>query len=239
MTRRHAVTLAFVAVFTAVVLYGGTTGSFARLFGPRALLDVSGQQHGGSHPGAAPVTSGEQPAAPALQVSGAPAAAARVLTTVTVEPAKKEAKGYTIGARLVGKDGKALADTEVAFYDVLAFQGPREMLVGVAKTDGFGTASLDYLPAQGGTHTINVRPTQWDRLAATQATATIDAARVAPSTYARERLPLDPFSARLPSVGAAVVLAVWALFALVMFGSAYLIPRGAHRSPYIGNAREV
>lgn len=238
MTRGRALTLTFVAVFTAVVIYGGTTGSFARLFGPRAMLDVSGQQHGGSHPGAAPVT-GEQQAPAVLAVSGAPAAAARVFTTATVEPAKKEAKGYTLGARLVGKDGKALVDTEVAFYDVVAFQGPREMLVGVAKTDGFGTASLDYLPAQGGTHTINVRPTQWDRLAATQATATIDAARVAPSTYARERLPLDPFSARLPSVGALVVLAVWALFALVILGSAYLIPRGARRSPYIGKAREI
>ncbi len=237
MTRNRAATLAFVGILTAVVLIGGSTGTFGKLFGPSVMLDASGQlrQHGG-----APAMSGGQPAAaPALQSSGVASAAARAFTAVSVAPARREANGYAIEARLVGKDGKGLVDIEIAFYDVLALLGPREMLIGTAKTDGFGTASIEYLPAQGGTHTVNVRPLQWDRLGATQATVTIEAARVAPATYARERLPLDPFSSRLPSIGAVVVLAIWALFAFIVLGSAYLIPRGAKRSHYMGKAKEV
>lgn len=235
MTRRRSISFAVIGVFTAVILYGGVSG----LFGPRMKLEVSGQLSGGPHGAAVPATTNGQGAVTTIPVSGVATSAARVLTTVSVEPAKKETNGYAIEARVVGKDGKALPDTEVAFYDVVALLGPREMLIGTAKTDGFGIATVNYLPPQGGTHTINVRPVRWDVIAATQASTKIEAARVAPIAYARERLPLDPFSVRLPSIGAVVVLAVWLLFALIVLGTAYLIPRGARRSPYMGNAREI
>lgn len=236
MTRRHAITFASIGLLTAVVLYGGVTGSFSKLLGPRVMLDGAAQLHDS---GVAPGTTGQQAPPRVLEPSGVAAAAARAFTSASVQPAKREDRGYTLEARLVGKDGKALVDTEIAFYDVLPLLGQREMLIGTATTDGFGTASLDYLPAEGGTHTINVRPVRWDRLAATQATTTIEVARVAPVTYARERLPLDPFSSRLPSIGAAVVLVIWALFAFIVLGSAYLIPRGTKRSHYMGRAKEV
>ncbi|MDO8506237.1 MAG: hypothetical protein Q7S41_01365 [Candidatus Limnocylindria bacterium] len=235
MTRYRGLALV-VAILAAFMLFGGGAGVVSGLFGPRVMLNASGQV--GQHGQTTPTSSGEQAAAPALQISGVAGAAARVFTSLSVEPAAKEARGYAIEARLVGKDGKPLADTEIAFYDVVELLGPREMLIGAAKTDGFGTAAIDYLPAEGGTHTIAARPTQWDRLAATQATATIQAARVAPTTYAHEQLPLDSFSTRVPYVGAFVLLAIWALFAFVVLGSAYRIPRGAHRTPYIGRARE-
>lgn len=235
MTKRQAINAASIALLTLAVVSGGLSGTFNRVLGARVMIDRSVQLSGG-----APHTEGgETKPAPALEVSGVAASAAKVLTSVSVAEARTQANGYAIEARVVARDGKALADVEVAFYDVLPLLGPREMLIGTAKTDGFGIASLNYLPAQGGTHTINVRPTQWDRLAATQATATIAATRVAPVAYARERLPLDPFSVRLPSVGALLVLAIWGLFALIVLGTAYLIPRGARRSPYMGKAREV
>lgn len=235
MTKRQAINAASIALLTLAVVSGGVSGTFNRVLGARVMIDRSAQLAGG----APHEQGGEAKPAPALEASGVAASTAKVLTSVSVAEARKEANGYAIEARIVGRDGKAIADVEVAFYDVLPLLGPREMLIGTAKTDGFGTASINYLPAQGGTHTINVRPTQWDRLAATQATATIAATRVAPVTYARERLPLDPFSVRLPSIGALLVLAIWGLFALIVLGTAYLIPRGAHRSPYMGKAKEV
>lgn len=236
MTRRRALTFVLVAGFTAVVLYGGSSGLVTGLFGPRVMLDVSAPLVG--HP-SAPAASSDQAAAPALHTSGVSGAAARVLTTVSVAPATRELSGFTIEARLATKDGKPLAETEVAFYDVVTLMGPREMLIGTAKTDGHGSATINYLPPQLGTHTINVRPTQWDRLAATQATATFDAIRAAPVTYARERLPLEPFSLRLPAFGIAAVAAVYAIFAFVVLGSLYFIPRSGQRDPYMGRAREV
>jgi hypothetical protein len=236
MTRYRGFTIGFAFILAGVLLYGGTT-LVSGLFGPRVMLTTSGQLGPGQP--AAPTVPHEQAAAPALQTSGVAAAAARAFTTVTSAQAKREDKGYTLEARLVGKDGKAIANTDIAFYDVLQLLGTREMLIAVAKTDGYGVATIEYLPASGGRHTINVRPLQWDRLAATQATATIDAARVAPVVYARERLPLDPFSARLPAIGTAVVAVIWGLFAFVVLGSAYLIPRGKRSSPYMGKAREV
>lgn len=236
MTRRRALTFVAVAALTVVVLYGGTSG-LTRLFGPRVALDVSGQQ---LRPGnAAPAASSDGASAPTLQASGVAISAARVLTSVSIEPARRETSGFTIEARLVGKDGKPVADTEVAFYDVVTHAGQREMLIGTAKTDGHGSATINYLPPQLGARTINVRPTQWDKLAATQATATFDATRAAPITYAREPLPLDPFSARLPGFGIAAVAAVYALFAFVVLGSLVVIPRHAQRSHYMGNAKEI
>jgi hypothetical protein len=236
MSRTRGLALIVVAFLAAFMLFGGGARAVSGLFGPRVMLDASGQlaQQGQS----APSSSGAR-AAPALQVSGVAPTAARALTSLSVQPATKEARGYALEARLVGKDGKALVGTEIAFYDVVELLGPREMWIGAAKTDGFGTVAIDYLPAEGGAHTIVARPTQWDRLAATQATATIQAVRVAPTTYAREDLPLDPFSVRVPSVGAFVLLSIWALFAFVVFGTAYRIPRGVHRSPYPGRAREI
>lgn len=234
MTKRQAINAASIALLTLAVVSGGLSGTFNRVLGARVMIDRSAQLSGG-----APQQGGETKPAPALEASGVAASTAKVLTSVSVAEARTEANGYAIEARIVGRDGRAAPDVEVAFYDVLPLLGPREMLIGTAKTDGFGIASLNYLPAQGGTHTINVRPTQWDRIAATQATATIAATRVAPVTYARERLPLDPFSVRLPSIGALLVLAIWGLFALIVLGTAYLIPRGARRSPYMGKAREV
>jgi hypothetical protein len=236
MTRSRTVTFAFVAVALAAFLFGGT-GWVSGMFGPRVMLDASGQL--GTRD-AAPAPKTEPGAAPAkLPTSGAAGAAARVFTSVSAAPAAREAKGYTLEARIVGKDGKAQVGVEVGFYDRRELLGPREMLVGVVKTDGYGVASIDYLPAEGGTHTIAARPTQWDRLAATEATTSLQAVRVAPSTYARERLPLDGFSPRLPYAAAAVLFAILGLFAFVVLGTAFVIPRGARSTPYMGRAREI
>lgn len=236
MTRKRNLALIGVAVIAIAVLAGN--GSLVRgLFGQRAMLDVSAQ--GGQQQAAMP-SSAASAAPQTLPSSGPAAAAAKAITSVGITPDTRGDRGYVIDARVVTKEGKPVANAVVRFYDITELLGTREMLIGTETTDGLGTVSLFYKPAQGGTHQIVARPAN-AALAATDGRATFDATVVAPSTYARERLPLDRFSVNLPMAGQTLLLVVWGLFAFVLVGSLIRIPRSAHRDdiPLTRKAREI
>lgn len=236
MTKKRNLALIAVAVVAIALLAGN--GTFVRgLFGPRAMLDVSGQQ--GQHAATDQGGGGITPAGQVVPGTGPAAAAAKATTSLSVQPDSRGDRGYVLQARVATNDGKPVANAVVRFYDVVQLLGSREMLIGAKATDGQGTVSLSYLPAQGGTHQIVARPAN-SQLAATTGNASFDASVVAPSTYARERLPLDRFSVNLPVAGETVLLLVWGVFAFVVIGSLIRIPRGArNRSPLPRQAREI
>lgn len=222
MTKKNLALIGLAAV--AIALLAGNGRLITGLFGPRAMLDVSagqGQQH------AAVPSSGTSANPQTLPSSGPAAAAAKATTSVSITPDTRADRGYLVDARLVTKEGKPIANALVRFYDVVELLGPREMLIGAETTDGLGTVSMFYKPAQGGTHQIIARPANAE-LAATDGRTTFDATVVAPPAYARERLPLDRFSVNLPAAGQTILLVVWGTFAFVLIGSLIRIPRGAH-----------
>jgi hypothetical protein len=235
MTRKR--NLVLVAVALVAVALVAANGSFVRgLFGQRAMLSVGGQQSGQQQTMPSPQASS---APQTLPSSGPAAAAAKTTTSLTITPDVRD-RGYVLDARIVSKaDGKAVANAVVRFYDVVQLLGTREMLIGSATTDGLGTVSIYYKPAQGGQHRIIARPAS-AALAATDGVATIDATVIAGASYARERLPLDRFSVNLPLAGETVLLVVWGLFAFVLIGSLIRIPRSAdHDAPFTRKAREI
>ena len=238
MTKKR--NLALIAITLVAIAAFAANGSLVRsLFGPRAMLNVSsgqsGQQGTTTHPGGADAWADPKAAdyvAPSL-------ANAKTLTTVAVTPDSRGDRGYILDARVVTKEGRPVANAVVRFYDVANTFGTQDMLIGAAATDGQGTVSISYKPAQVGTHQIIARPAN-AQLVATDGHATFDATVVAPSAYSRDRLPLASFSANLPLVGAAVVFFVWALFAFVLFGSFIRIPRNAKvDAPFTRKAREI
>lgn len=235
MTKKR--NLLLIGVAMALIGAAAMNGGLVRgLFGQRAMLSVSGQQQGQQQTMPSPAaSSGPQ----TLPGSGPAAAAAKTTTSVTVTPDMRD-RGYVLDARVVSKaDGKPVANALVRFYDTVQLLGAREMLVGSATTDGLGTVTIYYKPAQAGTHRIIARPAS-AQLAATDGVATFDATTIAPSAYTRDRLPLDPFSVNLPFAGETVLLVVWGLFAFVLIGSLIRIPRSAHHdAPFTRKAREI
>ena len=137
--------------------------------------------------------------------------------SVRVDPSKKAGAGYVVEAQVLGKDGSAVNEVAVRFYDVVDLLGPREMLIGTEPTDGQGRATLTYMPAEAGAHTVIARYVA--RSAPGEARTTFQADLSAASTYEREHLPLADVSESLPPVAAAVLLAVWALFAFALVGA--------------------
>lgn len=235
MTNKRNLLLAGVAV--VLIAFGASNGDLIRsLFGQRAMLSVNGQQSGQHQAMPSPAAS---TAPQTLPSSGPAAAAAKTTTSLAVTPDTRD-RGYVLDVRVVSKaDGKPVANTLVRFYDTVQLLGAREMLIGTGTTDGLGTVSIYYKPAQAGTHHILARPAN-TQLAATDGLATFDASAVAPSAYKRDRLPLDPFSVNLPFAGETVLLVVWGLFAFVLIGSLIRIPRSAHHdAPFTRKAREI
>ena len=191
------------ATALVLVVAGWTQG----LLGPRVSLQLP--------PGGAPdqrpaVSEGgpaaARPAVPAAATSGA----------VTVTPSRRADLGYVLEAQVVAKDGSPMNEVAVRFYDLVYLLGPREMLVGSERTDGRGRASLTYLPAEPGAHTIIAR---YDgRSGPAEVRTDFEADRTATAAYHRELLPLADFSRLLPAFAAAALVAVWALFAFAVIG---------------------
>lgn len=155
-----------------------------------------------------------------LLASATPALADHLQTQciVSAHAAVKVENGYVLEVRLLTTDGKPVGDAAVRFYDVVELLGRREMLIGTATTDGRGTASLSYLPAQTGAHEIVVKFAGRDHYHATSGSLTLDAAVAAPR-YAAEPSGLALFSTRVPYAVGAVVLIVWALIAFALFST--------------------
>ncbi len=231
---RRLLAAAAVAVGALALLsWGGGLGGLVARVSPGVVLDTSHTQtHAGPAGGGAaqPVT---------VAPSGADPANARVVTSVSVQRAARAGRGYTIAARLVAKDRADLNGIDVAFYDIRPLLGTREMLIGSATTNGSGVAQLSYLPAEPGKHEIVARPVSWDQLQATEAHASFQADAVAPAAYVREHLPLERFSAPLPYAAALVLVGVWGLFAFIVLGSLYVIPRHTRRAPHLAHRARV
>lgn len=146
-----------------------------------------------------------------------PPGGARVV--VSTRPATKAEQGYLIETRVVSPDGKPVNDTVVRFYEQVDFFGPREELIGSARTDGQGTAAITYLPATIGQRDIVVRFAGQGALGPSVGTATFGASVAAPA-YRADQPALLNFTRLVPYAAGAIVLAVWALIAFALLGTA-------------------
>lgn len=138
---------------------------------------------------------------------------------VTTRAAAKTELGYVIETRVVSPDGRPVNDAIVRFYDLVDFFGPREELIGTARTDGQGNASLSYLPASTGSHDIAVRFAGQGSLVPSVGTATLEAT-VATPPYRSDEPALLAFTRLVPYAAGAIVLSVWGLIAFALFGTA-------------------
>lgn len=150
----------------------------------------------------------------------------RAICDVTAEASAKVEQGYVLAVRLRTSDGRPVNETAVRFYETVDFFGRREMYLGAATTDGQGNTSLVYLPAQLGAHEIVARSAGHDHFTAAEGRTTFEAT-VAAADHQREPAPLAAFSAALPYAVGLGVLAVWALLAYALIGTARGVLGGA------------
>ncbi len=228
MSRSRSAVLILVGVL-AIALVSRNDASvhwLQGLLGPRTALSLPAQmaQHApvGGAPAGAPQAAPAQPPTPPLG-----GAAARAAATVSVAASARVEQGYVLEARLLTKDAKPMNEVAVRFYDVVELLGTREMLIGAATTDGQGQASVKYLPAELGRHEIVARAAPSLQATPMEARTIFEAGTAAAPAYAPEQLPLASFSDAAPYAAGAVVLAVWALFAVALLGTARRIAAGA------------
>jgi hypothetical protein len=165
----------------------------------------AGHDHGGSLTVAVP------------QAIVPPADGSRVV--LTTGPAAKPELGYTLSAKITSPAGRPVNDATVRFYEVVDFFGQREELIGTATTDGQGGTAITYLPATKGIHTIVARFAGQGNLVPSLGLTYLDAAVSAPA-YKVDQQPLANFSKYVPYAAGVVVLVVWSLIALSLFGTA-------------------
>ncbi|HEX9437268.1 MAG TPA: hypothetical protein VGA16_08950 [Candidatus Limnocylindria bacterium] len=149
----------------------------------------------------------------------------KAICEVTATASAKLEKGYVLNVRLRTADGKPVNEATVRFYEKVELFGDREMYIGSATTDGQGDTSFTYLPARLGTHEIVARSARKDHFIGSEGRTTFEAT-VAARAYRPEPAPLAAFSAAVPFGVGALVLAVWALLAFAILGTA----RGILRS---------
>lgn len=156
----------------------------------------------------------------ALALWTAPASAHHLQTKLDVaaHASIRLEQGYVIDAHLQGSDGLSISDATVRFYDTVDLFGEREMLIGAATTDGRGLASIQYLPAQTGSHRLLVRFVGRDHYSAADGRLVLDAS-VSAQAPRVEKSPLATFSDRVPYAVALIVLAVWGLIAFALSGT--------------------
>lgn len=172
---------------------------------------------------------GQVDAGPPTAVSGPVAAtpganAARL--SLAARPADKLTQGYLLSVRVAGPDSRPMNETNVRFYEIVELFGQREMYIGETTTDGQGTASLLYLPAQLGTHQVIARSAGRGQVTWGETRVTFEA-QVAAAPYRVEPPPLAAFSAILPYGVGVIVLSVWILLAFALFGTARGVLGGA------------
>lgn len=209
--RRTLFALGAAAVATALIFGAGRS-----LFPGSARTEL---------PNGSAASPGEAQGAPAQASPAAAAAvpfvpgpnAARV--SLEVRASERAAQGYVLSVHLAAPDGRALNEAPVRYYEIVELFGQREMLIGSSTTDGQGDGSLLYLPARVGPHEIVARSAGRAQVTRGEARVTFDAAVAAPA-YRQEPPPLAAFSDRLPYGVGVVVLAVWALIAFALFGTA-------------------
>lgn len=156
-----------------------------------------------------------------------PADGSRV--TLSTAPAAKPELGYTLSVTVISPAGTPVNDAAVRFYDVVDLFGQREELIGSAVTDGQGLTAITYLPAATGAHEIVARFAGQGTLTSSLGVTTLEATVTAP-TYQVDRPALATFSAYVPYAAGVLVLAVWGLIALSLFGTARGVVARANES---------
>lgn len=149
----------------------------------------------------------------------------RVISSIAVTPAERVEQGYRIDVQLRTSEGRPVNEATVRLYEVVELFGEREMSIGTLLTDGQGRGSMLYLPARAGTHELIARWPGREHLPDLEERFAFEATMAAPE-YRDEPVPLSSFTAAVPYGAGGVVLAVWALIAFALFGSAIGIRRG-------------
>lgn len=219
MSRSRSMLVAGMLAIVAFALVATNGAGIQRLVGPRtALLIPAAPGAGGAQVATTPAA---EPAAPAQVPASVPSgAASRVVATISVEPHQRVEQGYVLEARLLTRESKPINEAKVSFYDVRDLLGPREMLIGTATTDGQGSATVKYLPAEAGRHEIVARYVPSGQTDVVVTRTSFEADVTAKPSSSAEVLPLARVTAVLPAVAAAVLLAVWILFAFALIGTA-------------------
>ena len=166
-----------------------------------------------------------------LGATGGPALADHLHAVVrlTMRPADKLELGYLLEARVTAADtGKPINEVPVKFYEIVNLFGPREMFIGVSSTDGQGVARVTYLPSELGPQEIVARFPGLDHITFAEGQGTLRAT-VAAAPYRVEAPPLGAFTSRVPYFVGLLILAVWAVIAFALFGTARGIAVGADR----------
>ena len=122
-----------------------------------------------------------------------------------------------------------MANRDVEFYQHVEFFGPRDALLGTAKTDATGVAVLLYQPAVRGKQSIVARLAEGGGFAKSEGTATIEI-RDVDEPYEAEPMPLAAVRQWLPAALGGVVVLVWALLLGVLVTTAAGIRAVARRS---------
>jgi len=145
---------------------------------------------------------------------------------LTATPAAKLEQGYLLTVRMRTADGRPVNEATVTFYELVDLFGARDMRIGDLTTDGQGQGTLQYLPAQLGSHQIVARFAGRDLAAPAEARTTFEA-QVAAPTYRAETVPLSAFSNAVTVAVGLIVLSVWALIAFALVSTARGVRRGA------------
>jgi hypothetical protein len=197
------------------------------LLGPgRSLLPGSARLQAPAGVFVAPAPDAATPTHEAHEANSAPATRPAIVpppdgarVDVSTRAAAKAEQGYVVETKVVSPDGKPVNDAVVRLYELVDFFGPREELVGSARTDGQGSAVIPYLPASIGQHDIVVRLAGQGSLVPSVGTASFEASVAAPP-YHTDQPALLAFTRLVPYAAGAIVLAVWGLIAFALFGTA-------------------
>jgi hypothetical protein len=139
--------------------------------------------------------------------------------TLTTARAAREELGYTLSVKITSPAGTVVNEATIRFYDIVELFGQREELIGSAVTDGQGQAAILYLPSTTGTHKIVARFAGQGTLVPSLGVTDLEAAVAAPA-YKVDPPPLAIFTKYVPYAAGVLVLAVWGLIALSLFGTA-------------------
>jgi hypothetical protein len=204
---------------TVLVMIAGLIATLALLVAGRGLLPGGLRlqaSDGTLNSPAATAAHGEHVGAAPQAIVPPPDGSRVLLTTV---PAAKTELGYTISVKVTSPAGKPVNDATIRFYDIVELFGQREELIGTAVTDGQGLTAITYLPASTGTRQIVARFAGQGTLIPSLGVTTLEATVAAPP-YRVDQPPLALFSRYVPYAAGVVVLIVWGLIALSLFGTA-------------------
>lgn len=144
-----------------------------------------------------------------------------ISTSLTLSPSSWTSSGQALKltSELRDASGNPVPRAEVSYYLDTTFAGVTDkMLIGTARTDASGVASLDYTPTiSGQDHNITAKYEGAGLYAESEQAISIQAPDDIASAYTVAPIGLDGVRHWAPWALAAIVLILWSTFAFVLF----------------------